>query len=228
MKIDVSVTGALLGEDNMRLDKKNLIKAERDTDRIYVRIYEWLNPTISLGISQNIDAFDLKKMKQDGIDWVSRCTGGKAVWHEKEITYSVAAGIPNSFFGNDLYSSYKVISDILTIFLAKLGLKAQLQKTRISNRRQKSNICYRQASLYEVKIDGKKLIGSSQKRTKKAFLQHGSIPILINQSRLNDYLKIPEKDYFKSPCLTDWIDTPNILHLKQLLRDVWLEACQQI
>ncbi len=227
MDIEIIISKPLSGEENMRLDKENLIKAEVNDNKVFVRIYEWLRPTISLGISQSPDEFDLKKIRHDGIDLVKRITGGKAVWHHKEITYCVAAGIPNAIFGNSLYLSYKIISEILLLFLTELNLKAQVVKKKKPNL--KSNICYQQSGLYEITMFEKKLIGSAQKRTNKAFLQHGSIPVFSSQASLNKYLFEPtstkHQDFLY---LENFIENPNIEIFKNILKKTFYKELNKL
>ena len=232
MEIDITVSKPLSGDENMRLDKENLIKAEQFSgDKIFIRIYEWLAPTISLGISQSNNQFDLKKMRKDGIDLVKRITGGKAVWHEKEITYSVAAGLHNVIFGDSLYNSYKIVSAILVCFLKRLKVEAQIIRKKPS--RQISNICYERSGLYEINVWGEKLIGSAQKRTKTAFLQHGSIPVFSNQAKLCHYLveteKITERENKATfLCLNDIIKNPNVESLKTTLKKVFHQEINKL
>ncbi len=143
----------------------------------YLRFYRWENPTVSIGRSQNAEkVVNLDYCRQHGIDVVRRITGGKLVLHHKEVTYSVCSS-DTEIFSNKLMDSYKLISEALNVSLQRMGIESHLAKDTPSEYARGTMPCFAQPARDEVEMDGKKIIGSAQKRTGKKFLQHGSIPL---------------------------------------------------
>ena len=185
-----------------------------------IRIYEWDKATISIGLSQKKDTFNADLLAKDEVSLVKRITGGRAVWHHREITYAVAAPLPSLAFGSDLYSSYRKISGILMFFLKKLSIEASLVRKKGYFRKSLSSpVCFQRVGLYEIEVGGKKLIGSAQKRGKRAFLQHGSIPVFDYQNEIKKYLPSREKGEDNSTRLADWCSFPDMGYLKSLFAD---------
>lgn len=178
--IDPPYSGAI----NMQIDNALLAYCQAaKRECAFIRIYEWSEATISLGLSQRRFS---QSLDANGFPWVMRSTGGQAVLHDKEVTYCVCASSPHTAFGDSLYHSYFSIAEILLESLKSLGVKAEAVKERTNSKEAKMNpVCYAAASIYEIQYDGKKLIGSAQKRKQAAFLQHGSIPFERVQHRLS-------------------------------------------
>ncbi len=143
----------------------------------YLRLYGWKPATLSFGRNQSdFSAIDLDFCRKYGIETVKRITGGKAVLHQHEITYSFASD--NCFFSDSVLETYRIISQPLCRFLTKLGLNPEMKKQTSEARH--SSLCFRQVSSYEITVNGKKLVGSAQFRNSKRFLQHGSILLDID------------------------------------------------
>jgi len=148
-----------------------------------VRFYRWARPTVSLGYSQSVDsAVDLEYCRQQGIDVVRRMTGGKLVLHDKEITYSVSSS-EASVFSATLATSYRLISKALILGLEKMGLAAALAGPPPESYRRGVMPCFSFPARDEIEIDGRKIVGSAQKRIGSRFLQHGSIPLEPDPNR---------------------------------------------
>lgn len=147
----------------------------------FLRIYGWVNPTFSFGVSQKIQkAINLDFIHKHHYSYVRRITGGKTVLHNDEITYAVVSS-ENVFFQKyDLYKSYLLISKVLIEAFQKIGVKADLSRGRSADLARSDNPCFSFPTLHEIEIGGKKIVGSAQKRDKKALLQHGSIPITMD------------------------------------------------
>lgn len=144
-----------------------------------LRLYGWQTPTLSLGYFQPLEDVNLEASQQAGIEMVRRPTGGRAVLHHKEVTYSVVAGL--DVFPGGVSASYRQLSDGLIDTMERLGLKAQLQR---SHTRQPSSVCFDTPSFAELTVNGKKVCGSAQTRTKHALLQHGAIPLEFDWERM--------------------------------------------
>lgn len=152
----------------------------------YLRFYRWQRPTASLGYSQNIRrVVDLKYCKEKGIDIVRRMTGGKLVLHHKEVTYSVCSS-DGETFTSKLVDSYRLISESLMRGLRRMGLKPCLADAPPDSYLRGNLPCFSYPARNEVEVNGKKIIGSAQKRAGSRFIQHGSIPLEEDEGLLND------------------------------------------
>jgi lipoyl(octanoyl) transferase len=169
------------GAYNMALDAALLAEADR-SGRAFLRLYRWDPPCLSLGRNETATRrYDRAALARLGLDVVRRPTGGRAVWHEREVTYTVAA--PIAAFG--IHASrraacrvpiYRAIHARLAAALRALGADATLAPDRLTARPPgRSGPCFAEAVGGEVLVDKKKLVGSAQVHQRAAFLQHGSI-----------------------------------------------------
>ena len=172
-------TGAGIGAYNMSLDEKMLARSEETLP--VLRFYTWNPPAVSLGRFQKAaDAVNAEACKRRGIDIVRRITGGRAVLHHKELTYSIVARIDNPLFPAHVLGTYKVIAHALLAGLKNLGLPAEMvsrggMHATLVKRKSENPACFSSPSWYEILVHGRKIIGSAQRRVSGAFLQHGSI-----------------------------------------------------
>jgi len=180
------------------------------------RVYEWLRPSITLGISQADSVLDLERCRRDGVEWARRITGGKAVLHHREVTYALAGASRGPLFGSTLYETYLKLGEALGDFFKELGLEAKMIQTRMPGGAAEE-ACFDLTSLYELEVDGRKLVGSAQKRGRTAFLQHGSIPVLQSPVELLKYLRVPPPSHRPMACLADFGAPPPMEVLKDLL-----------
>jgi len=147
----------------------------------FLRIYAWDRPSFSTGVSQKAEkALNLDFIKTNGCAYVRRISGGKTVLHDQEITYAVASSEDLFFKEHDLHQSYLLISRVLVRALQSLGVDATLSKGSTSEMSRSLNPCFSFPTPNEIEVNGKKIIGSAQKRDKQALLQHGSIPLTMN------------------------------------------------
>lgn len=158
-----------------------------------LRIYDWSEPAVSLGYFQQINqAINVQKARQDGLKIVRRITGGRAVLHFGELTYAVVANSSgNPELGTDLLSTYRQISLALTRGLEKLGIRAEYKRGRTAGRTSRLSYhhpCFESISSYELTANGRKLVGSAQRRSQGCFLQHGSIPRDKSEWKIESYL----------------------------------------
>ena len=182
------IDGARDGNTNMSIDAALLEEVEAAGEpRTIVRFYGWKSPTISLGRNQKIDrALDVDYCREIGIDIVHRPTGGRAVLHDDELTYAVISS-DSSVFGDTIYGNYKRVSEALCLGYNRLGVPAVLAP----DTRKTSDIsddmdlpCFLSTSRYELMVAGRKIVGSAQRRVRRSFLQHGSMPITCNRNAL--------------------------------------------
>jgi lipoate-protein ligase A len=174
--------GGQRGADNMAIDQALLEEAERSGDA-FLRLYAWSPPCLSFGRNEPALArYDRGEIERRGIDVVRRPTGGRAVWHEHEVTYAVAA--PVALFGT-LRDSYCAIHGRLAAAVRRLGADATLAPVPGPRSDLNGGPCFAHATGGEVVVGGRKLIGSAQVRSGSAFLQHGSILLDGSQDVIN-------------------------------------------
>lgn len=170
------------GENNMSIDEAILNKAiETNSKQPVFRLYGWRPACISLGRNQKKDFLDEDFLKNKNIDVVSRLTGGRALLHDSEITYSFVC--PQSYLvnGESVIASYKEISAILIQAFEKLGVKLTLGGDSVHT---KFDYCMLVSTGADLNFNGKKFIGSAQCRKKGYILQHGSIPYSLDKGLL--------------------------------------------
>jgi len=138
---------------------------------------------------------DFPAMKQNNVAWVRRPTGGRAVLHENDVTYSCIFPATIVEMGKSIMETYRIISQCLMEGLNRLGIPCVSCDSTNALRETKRELklpCFLAPNRNEIMVDGKKLVGSAQKRTAEAILQHGSIPLTNAYRKLPDYLKLPE------------------------------------
>jgi len=159
----------------------------------HVRFYEWERPTVSLGYSQVTEkVINLDFCRRHGIDVVRRTTGGKLVLHHREVTYSMCSS-EVEVFSSTLAQSYRLISLALIRGLREMGLQARLAGPAPSFYGRGNLPCFSYPARDEIEIDGKKIVGSAQKRVGPKFLQHGSILLENEEELLRQVLAPSEK-----------------------------------
>jgi lipoate-protein ligase A len=184
-------TAGLPGAENMALDQTLLDEAER-TGQAFWRLYRFDPHCISFGRNEPArERYDPDAIARLGIDVVRRPTGGRAVWHEHEVTYAVAA--PVATFGT-LRDGYRAIHARLAAALRFLGAHVTLAPHRPrppSTALDRLNSCFAAPVGGEVLVHGRKVIGSAQVRQGRAFLQHGSILLAGSQAMLRAVSRQP-------------------------------------
>ena len=179
---------------NMALDEAILLQHEAGEMPPTLRVYGWQSPTLSLGYAQHTaKEVDVAACERSGVQIVRRPTGGRAVLHDDEVTYSVAMPLALSEGALTLTEHYRRIAMALATALRHLGLPVCLARPQRSATRHApaSPACFAALSRYELSVDGKKLVGSAQKHARYALLQHGSIPLTLDRQRLFHCLRLP-------------------------------------
>jgi lipoate-protein ligase A len=187
------------GAWNMAVDEAVLegyLEPDAQTRPPTLRLYGWNPPALSLGKSQPSSAsFEPRVLQRRRIDLVRRPTGGLAVLHDRERTYAVAGALRCEPFTGGVLETYRSISAALEDAMRSLGAAASASSappegTPLSQ----GPSCFALTSSHEITVDGRKLIGSAQLRRGRAFLQHGSIPLLANREALAEALGGPVDD----------------------------------
>lgn len=157
-----------------------------------LRIYGWNPAAISLGYHQSRVDIDMERCKKDAIDVVVRPTGGRAVLHAEELTYSVVLPDTSEYYQKSIVKMYETISRCLVSALQMLDINVSLERTARASagtpRDELTSMCYASSIQYEIGFNGKKLVGSAQRRFDGALLQHGSILIGRKHLDIVDYL----------------------------------------
>ena len=190
------------GKQNMQIDSDLLDNAIKNkTQEPIFRLYGWSPACVSLGRNQKDDFVDEELLKAHGIDFVRRLTGGRALLHDNEITYSYVCSVASLKHGENVVESYKEISQILIDVFAQIGIELEFGgKRKLQGHK---DYCMLVSTGADLCWHGRKFIGSAQFRKEGYILQHGSI--------LYDYNKDLLERIFKEK-----VDTSSIVSLKEI------------
>ncbi|MDW8020425.1 MAG: lipoate--protein ligase family protein [Chloroherpetonaceae bacterium] len=191
-KIFLIDSGAHHGAFQMWLDEAlalhfAALEARFGKPLVLLRFYQWSPFCVSLGYHQKETSLDFAALQHDGIDWVRRPTGGRAVFHADELTYAVVMRTRHS--NADCYAA---IAQALRAGLCQLGIEAHFQRRQPDLRAryasEESLPCFTASARDELEVKGKKIIGSAQRRYGDILLQHGSILLSPKHRELTKYL----------------------------------------
>jgi lipoate-protein ligase A len=192
-------TGVRSGVFNMEYDEALARALVEGTGNPTIRVYGWQPFAISIGWNQSIDEIDVNKTSAAGIDVVRRPTGGRAILHANELTYSVVMRVHNK----NVLTVYEDISRALVAGLQELGAPVAIEKSQPhfpSLYRSASAVaCFSSTGRYEIKCKGRKLVGSAQRRYaagdgEEVVLQHGSILLGSEHKQIVDFLNLPSEE----------------------------------
>ncbi|MFV9510200.1 lipoate--protein ligase family protein [Tepidibacillus sp. LV47] len=184
---------------NMALDEALL---EWHSQKLFpptIRFYGWDPATLSIGYFQKIyQEINIEKVKEHGLGLVRRLTGGRAVLHDQELTYSVIVSEDHPKMPKTVTEAYREISKGLLYGFQELGLNAyfsipETEEEKENLKRPRSSVCFDAPSWYELVLEGKKVAGSAQTRQKGVILQHGSILIDLDEDKLFDLFLYPNE-----------------------------------
>lgn len=182
---------------NMALDEAISEAVRQKLSPPTLRLYLWEGTSLSIGYFQKISDMDIEYCTKMGYPVVRRQTGGRAVLHDSELTYSFSTLTDSSLFRGSLLENYAVISKAMVSGLRLNGLDAKILLRKKRALGQKNPACFKNVSYGEVTIAGKKVIGSAQKRYRNGFLQHGSILLSFDAGELCRVLKYDNAEHFK-------------------------------
>jgi lipoate-protein ligase A len=179
------------GAENMARDEA-LLQRARETGESVFSVYSWSTPTLSLGRNQVAkDKYDLTAIARHGVDIVRRPTGGRALLHNREVTYSVTAPAADD---GSLHDSYEQINRILILGLERLGVDVRESHSSTRTPQPGELPCFAEPAEGELVTNDGKLVGSAQVRENGALLQHGSILIEDDQSLIAKFLIRPREE----------------------------------
>lgn len=179
------------GAMNMAIDEAIMISYKEGRCNPTLRFYTWEPACLTIGYFQKLEKeIDLEKCNSLGIDYVRRATGGRAVLHEDELTYSIIVGEDNQLIDRSINESYKFISQGIVKGLEIEGIEVdELSKGERITREKLSAACFNTHASYEITINNKKVVGSAQHRHDGVILQHGSIVIDFDVDKLFEIIK---------------------------------------
>jgi lipoate-protein ligase A len=183
-------SGLNTGLNNMDFDL--MLAKTLKTDEAILRLYGWKPYCISLGANQPEDSLNIEKVINDKLDFVKRPTGGRAILHAEELTYSVMYPSYRNFSLNDFYKQVNLaLIKGLSKFdekLKEVSLEHTIPHFPSFYKEEKSAVCFAVSSRNEINYKGRKLVGSAQRYLGNTILQHGSILFGDYHKRIVDYL----------------------------------------
>jgi len=180
---------------NMAVDEAILTAHSEGKAPPTVRFYGWSPATLSIGYFQKAaEEINFEQLRQEGLGFVRRPTGGRAVLHDKELTYSIIVSESYPGIPGGVTEAYRVLSEGLLLGFRKLGLDARMVQLESEEDKSKyasmgSAACFDSPSWYELVVEGRKVAGSAQTRQKQVVLQHGSILLDLDADQLFRVLK---------------------------------------
>ncbi|SDC87978.1 lipoate-protein ligase A [Melghirimyces thermohalophilus] len=192
-------TGWRSSAENMAIDEAILIAHSEGKTPPTIRFYGWDPATLSIGYFQKVDKeLDMDRLRKRKLGFVRRPTGGRAVLHDQEVTYSVIVGEDYPGMPTSVTDSYRVISQGLLEGFRKLDLSAEMVPLETEEEKEKyasmgSAACFDSPSNYELVVEGRKVAGSAQTRQRGVILQHGSILLDMDVDLLFDVLRFPSE-----------------------------------
>lgn len=189
--------------ENMRRDAWLLHAAESGAEPV-LRLFGFVPPGITLGIHQQPgQELDLDRCAADRIGWARRPTGGRAILHVHEWTYALATPIGDPAWGGSQEATYQRVSRLVVASLVRLGVPAELAAARVRTADRTlgprsaegpAAPCFASTARHEIVLNGRKLVGSAQRRTANGILQQGSVLLGPGHLRLVDYLRMPDHE----------------------------------
>ena len=196
-------TGYLDGATNMAIDEAISRAVQANLVPPTLRFFGWNPACLSLGQAQPGGDVDREACRTAGVDVVRRPTGGRAILHTDELTYSVIAPEREPRVAGTIVESYKRLSEGLLNGLMLMGVPTRQVERSDEHDRDQGPVCFEVPSNYEIVFGGKKLVGSAQMRKSGVVLQHGTIPLQGDIARISLYLaKHPDQDRVRNRATT--------------------------
>jgi len=177
------------GSVNMAIDETLMLSQTKQERLPTLRFYSWKPAALSLGYFQRANSeIDLDACRKTGVDVVRRLTGGRAVLHDKEVTYSICVAQEEPWIPPTITASYRYFSQGIAKGLSKMGIDSQMSMPRAAYGQTQKQVgspaCFDAPSHYEMTVVGRKLAGSAQVRKNGVILQHGSLLLEFDPEKL--------------------------------------------
>ncbi|SHE46252.1 lipoate-protein ligase A [Seinonella peptonophila] len=221
---------------NMAIDEAMMIACRKGLVPPTVRLYGWKPAGLSIGYFQKAEqAVKKDQLKLHNVEMVRRLTGGRAVLHDQEVTYSLISPLENEMVPKSITDSHRWISQGLVVALKQFDLPLSKTNSKaITKGSLTSAACFDTSSSYEIEIDGRKLVGSAQTRQNNMLLQHGSLLLASHDHVLFQLLNFRSErqrqnlqiDFQRrSTSLAEWLHPlPTILELENALLNGFSEG----
>lgn len=171
---------------NMALDECLLLWHSKDLIPPVLRFYGWSKPTLSIGHFQKERTIHFPGIERHGCQFVRRLTGGSAVLHDDELTYSLVVSEQKPYIEESIRKAYHTLAQGIFAGFKDLGIHAQFSMPEEHFIKERSAVCFERPSDYEMLVEGKKISGHAQTRKMGVLMQHGSLPFTIDQDMLFD------------------------------------------
>jgi lipoate-protein ligase A len=213
--------------ENMRRDAALLAAAECSAEAV-LRLFAFDPHGITLGMREHPEvALDLDRCRADGVPWAVRPTGGRAIFHAQEWTYSLAASISDPDWGGSQSEAYDRVSRLVVGSLERLGVPAALVRASRPASGPSTAACFASSARHEIDLAGRKLVGSAQRRGRHGFLQQGSVLLGDGHLRLADYVRVADRTAFAERLADAVCPAGPWLGERTALRD-WADAIQPL
>ncbi len=183
---------------NMALDEAISEAVRQKLSPPTLRLYQWDRPSVTIGYFQKISEININYCTEKGYPVVRRATGGRAILHDMELTYSFSSSKNSTFFNGGLLENYTVISKALVKGLNLIGINAGISFVKKRCDSHRNSACFKSVSYGEVTVDGRKVIGSAQKRYHNGFFQQGSIMLNFKAKELCNVLNGSKEEDFRN------------------------------
>ncbi len=197
MKWNFINTGFNSGKFNMSFDME--LARICKPDEAFLRLYRWEPYCISLGANQSIESINVEKVNSDKLDIVQRPTGGRAILHAEELTYSIIMPLDIQSSAKNIYQEINfALAKGLSIYDEKLNfieLHNEQPNFRDVYKQEKSVLCFATPAKSELKFEGRKIVGSAQRKLGNIILQHGSILCGGYHKKIVDYIITTPENY---------------------------------
>jgi len=217
---------------NMALDEALAIAVRKELAPPTLRLYGWDRPSVTIGYFQRSSDIDVAYCTRNNIPVVRRPSGGRAVLHGEELTYSFSAKTDAGVFSSGLRDSYAKISKALGLAFTRIGIAPETKRRRQlpaeskTSTRARNPLCFHSASYGEISFQKRKIIGSAQKRWRDGLLQQGSIPAIIAYDEVSMIFRCTDpKSLRETMCgLREIVPSLTMDGLKSALRSAFEEV----
>lgn len=222
-------TGSHDAATNMALDEALLQWHSQGKIPPTLRFYQWEKPSLSAGHFQKVEkTIDFEGIKKHQCDYVRRLTGGSAVLHDDELTYSIVVSEEHPAIPKSVREAYYILSKGVFEGYKNLGIDVEYAMPK--EKQERTAVCFERVAFYEMVVDGKKLSGNAQTRKQGVLLQHGSIPMSMNLNMLFDLFlfrsertKIRQRERFDQKAMTINQYT-NKIHTYDMVKDAFYDG----
>ncbi|MFC2947505.1 lipoate--protein ligase family protein [Virgibacillus sediminis] len=180
---------------NMALDESLLNWHSKGMIPPTLRFYGWSKPTLSIGRFQKLKSINMEALKRHDCELVRRLTGGSAVLHDNELTYSLVINEQDPSIPASVQEAYHILSKGVLSGYRNIGIDADYALPERKRERERTSICFEKPAFYEMVVDGRKISGNAQTRKNGVVLQHGSIPISMDTEMLFDLFRFSSEKH---------------------------------